>query len=382
MSEHQFLRGSTDSGATCGSRQRWGGEGGYSLVEMMVASAIMLVVTGAIFTLVNPSQGTSQAQPEVSDMQQRMRVSVDTLYKDLVMAGAGPYQGSTAGSLTNFFAPILPYRVGKLSSDPASGVYYRPDAITLVYVPNTSSQTTIADPMPNESAEIKVTAQPNCPVGDALCGFREGMSVLIFDTTGTGAWESFEITQVQTAALHMQHRGQKFQKSYDAGAYITQVQFHTYYLDTATDRLMHYDGLASDLPVADNVVGLQFRYYGDPNPPLAPKPAIGTANCLYDASGNLLLPVLPATSGSLVELTQAMLTDGPWCGAAPSLFDADLFRVRKVRGAIRTQASSPGFRGSNPTLFSRPGTARGGERFIPDFATTFEVSPRNLNLAR
>lgn len=355
-------------------------ERGYSLVEMLVATAVTLVVTGAIFALMDPSQGISRTQPEVSDLQQRMRVAVDTLYRDLVMAGAGPYQGATSGSLANFFAPVLPYRVGRVNSDPANNVFYRPDAITLVYVPNTSSQTTIRDPMPNESAEIKVTAQPNCPAGDELCGFREGMSVLIFDNTG--AWESFEITNVQTSALHLQHRGQKFQKSYDAGSYIVQAEYHTYYRDSATDRLMHYDGLTTDLPVVDNVVGLQFRYFGDPNPPQAPKPPIGTANCLFDASGNALLPALGAPNGGLVELTQAMLTDGPWCGSAPSQFDADLFRVRKIRVSLRVQASSSQFRGTDTRFFRRPGQATSGVRLIPDFSTEFEVSPRNLNLTR
>jgi len=356
-------------------------EAGYSLIELLVSSLIMLVVTGAIFQLVNPSQGAAQAQPEVADMQQRMRVSTDMIYKDLVMTGAGPYQGATTGSLLNFFAPILPYRAGQVNNDALSGVYYRPDAITLVYVPNTSAQTTIADPMPNVSAEIKVNPQNNCPIGDELCGFHEGMSVLIFDVTG--AWESFEITNVQTAALHMQHRGTQFQKAYDAGANIVEAQFHTYWLDSVNDRLMHYDGIATDLPVADNVVGLTFEYYGDPNPPQAPKPVIGVSNCLFDDAGNALLPTLPMTSGSLVELTGAMLSDGPWCGVGgSSQFDADLFRVRKVRVSIRTQAASDGFRGSNSTLFMRPGTAQGGERFIPDYATSFEVSPRNLNLSR
>ena len=74
----------------------------------------MLTVTGAIFGLMNPAQGTAQAQPEVADLQQRMRVGTETLFKELVMAGAGPYQGATTGSLVNFFAPILPRRMGGL----------------------------------------------------------------------------------------------------------------------------------------------------------------------------------------------------------------------------------------------------------------------------
>ena len=77
----------------------------------------MLVVVGAIFSLVDPSQSTSRTQPEVSDMQQRLRVAADAVQKDLVMAGAGTYSGFLVGTLDNYFAPILPHRVGTISPD-------------------------------------------------------------------------------------------------------------------------------------------------------------------------------------------------------------------------------------------------------------------------
>ena len=60
----------------------------------------------------NPAQGNAQAQPEVVDIQQRMRLGTDALFKDLIIAGAGPYQGPVTGSLVNFFAPVLPRRTG------------------------------------------------------------------------------------------------------------------------------------------------------------------------------------------------------------------------------------------------------------------------------
>ena len=85
-------------------------EAGFTIVELLVSSLIMVVVTGAIFALMNPAQGAFQVQPEVSDLQQRLRVGVDTLQKDLVMAGAGTYNGRLAGALTFYIAPIMPYR--------------------------------------------------------------------------------------------------------------------------------------------------------------------------------------------------------------------------------------------------------------------------------
>ena len=44
---------------------------GFSLVEMLIATALLLVVLSGIFALVNPGQGTYAAQIETSDMQQR-----------------------------------------------------------------------------------------------------------------------------------------------------------------------------------------------------------------------------------------------------------------------------------------------------------------------
>jgi prepilin-type N-terminal cleavage/methylation domain-containing protein len=359
-----------------------GNQAGFSLVEMLISTAIMLVVTGSIFRLMNPSQGNAQAQPEVADIQQRMRVATDVLFKELIIAGAGPYQGPVTGSLVNFFASVVPRRTGDLNADPTIGnASFTTDKITLTYIPNSYSQTTISAAMPPQSAELKVNNQPNCPNADPLCGFQVGMDVVIFDTSGN--WDTFTITQVQDAAGHMQHRGQDLNYSYASGASVTQVVSNTYYLNRATNQLMKYDGHTTETPLADNVVDLRFDYFGDTASPTMPKPMLGTANCLYDAAGNFIpRPTLAATDGSLAALTAAMLTDGPYCGSGDNQFDVDLLRIRKVKVTIRMQASASSLRGNDPTRFVNRGTAVGGERYVPDYQMQFEVAPRNLNLTR
>ena len=120
----------------------------------------------------NPAQGTAQAQPEVADMQQRMRVGTDTLFKELVMAGAGPYQGpSPARSSTSSRRSC---RGGSGASIRIPPTVFRTDTITLTYIPNTYSQTTLSQSMPPHSAELKVTDQPNCPQGESCAGSRRG----------------------------------------------------------------------------------------------------------------------------------------------------------------------------------------------------------------
>ena len=118
---------------------------GFTIIELLISLAITMAITAGIFAVMNPSQGMFAAQPEVMDMQQRMRVGVDTLTKDLMMAGAGAYSGSMTGSLGNYFAPILPYRVGNTTPDSPGSVFS--DRVTVIYVPPTSAQTSIRDGM-------------------------------------------------------------------------------------------------------------------------------------------------------------------------------------------------------------------------------------------
>lgn len=77
-----------------------------TLTETLVAGALMMTVTGAVFGLVSKAEGTLQAQPEVADMEQRLRVAVDALTRDLLMASV-----------------VLPYRVGPVDPDPPGSVF-------------------------------------------------------------------------------------------------------------------------------------------------------------------------------------------------------------------------------------------------------------------
>jgi hypothetical protein len=207
------------------------------------------------------------------------------------------------------------------------------------------------------------------------------MDVIIFDTSGN--FDLFTITRTQDDAAHLQHRGQDMSKPYDVGASVTQIVSNTFYLDTTTNKLMRYNGGDNDVPLVDNVVDLKFEYFGDPSPPRAPKPLAGEANCLYDAAGNYRnLATLAPDDGSLAALPGAMLKDGPMCGGGTNQYDADLLRIRKVRVTMRVQAADPSLRGASTGLFKHPGTSRGGDKFIPDYNISFEVSPRNLNLTR
>ena len=365
---------------------------GFTLIEMLIAAAITLTITGAVFHLVDSAHGAFQVQPEAADLHQRLRTAVETLAGNLRMAGAGASTGLAAGPLMNYVAPVLPYRVADTGSDAAAGTFFREDTITLLLVPSALAQTVLRDAGAGANP-LAVAAQDDCLADGrrALCGFSTGMRVLLIDPRGSA--DALHLTAVEDDALHLLHDG-VLSSPYPAGATVAQGGMHTYYLaaddDAGTYRLMHYDGVQTDLPVVDDVVMLEFDYFGDPLPPLRPDPpAIGAAalfgwppgeNCVFAVEGERHVPRLPALEGpDLVRLTADMLTDGPWCPnhLAPGRFDADLLRLRRVRVRLRVQVAAESLRGRS-SLFLKPGTSPGGRRLVPDQEIRFDIAPRNL----
>ena len=388
-----------------------GRQAGFSLVELLVATTVTVTVMAGVFAVVGPSQGIAETQPEFADIEQRLRVGVDTLRHDLLMAGAGVYSGAGGGSLAGYFAPILPFRRGASAAyDDVAGVF-RTNAVTIVYVPSTASQTTLRAPMFDPS-RVEINADSGCPLNDPPCGFDPGATAAVFD--GTGAFDLFDVTGVDASgalALQPMQRG-GLAAPYAAGSRIAAVVRHTYFLDAGNRQLLRYDGLASASVVLENVVELVFEYFGDPDPPAfldagrdqsvtygppppAPEAVQGSwppgENCTWQIAGGGQVPrlaSLAAAGSGLVTLTAAQLTDGPWCpdAASQNRYDADLLRIRSVRVGIRLQTGNARLRASPGSgrggFFANPGTAMNPARTVPDHSIGFDVSPRNMNLGR
>jgi len=95
---------------------------GFTLVEALVATGIILTALGIVLPLADAAQATFQTQGEVADLHQRLRASVGLLMTDLQAARA-----------------VRPYRTGILRDDSMAGVFYRADTITVSGVFTTGS---------------------------------------------------------------------------------------------------------------------------------------------------------------------------------------------------------------------------------------------------
>jgi prepilin-type N-terminal cleavage/methylation domain-containing protein len=359
---------------------------GFTLIELLVALTIALVVSAGVVKLADDARTFFVVQPEVMDVTQRARVGVDLFTTELTSAGAGASLGTDAGPLIRWIPPIVPARYqGSGASDPAGQVFF--DRLTIVTAAEDVPFVSVRGAMPTAAADVPIAGAAGCPSADAVCGFRAGQRIAVFDRTA-----AFDIATVRAAAAlpgpppgaaALFHDASALAKAFreEDDARVVQVRAVTYYHDAARNQLRRATGPRADAPVLDDVVGLSFRYFGDRAPPSSPRPPPGAANCLFDVVGVPALGALAPDDGNQVELTEALLTDGPWCGAGSgTAFDADLYRVRRIRVTLRVQANPTWARGRDRNLFQRPGTGTATRLLVPDYVITFDVSPRNLEV--
>ncbi|HET9317067.1 MAG TPA: prepilin-type N-terminal cleavage/methylation domain-containing protein [Vicinamibacteria bacterium] len=64
-------------------------QGGFSLIELLVAMTITLIVSGAIYGLLASGQNAFRREPELTERQQNIRLAMDMIMRDTAGAGVG-----------------------------------------------------------------------------------------------------------------------------------------------------------------------------------------------------------------------------------------------------------------------------------------------------
>src|SRR5688500_10138411 len=87
-------------------------ESGFTLIEFMTASAAMMVVLAATFQLLNMTFTANSGMVEVMSTQQNIRVAINTIARDIVMAGTGLPSGGISVPNGNLSGAIVRPGVG------------------------------------------------------------------------------------------------------------------------------------------------------------------------------------------------------------------------------------------------------------------------------
>jgi prepilin-type N-terminal cleavage/methylation domain-containing protein len=208
---------------------------GFTIVEMLVALAVMTTAAGVLLSLIVAGQRLARLQPEAADQQQRARTAIETLGGELARAGAGFDRGPLAGSLARFFAPVAP------AADGGFTVWY-------------------ASPRGGQAMLARALAQTATDVVVDSAGFSAASTAMLID--GAGCHDVARIEDVAPSALLL--RPATRQCAYDAGAWLAEGEVRTYVVDRSTHQLLRRDEATGlSLPVLDNVASMTTDWLGD-----------------------------------------------------------------------------------------------------------------------
>lgn len=212
---------------------RVAGFSGFSLVELLIAMAMMVTFGSAVMALIMAGQSMARMQPEAADLQQRARIALQTLGAELAVAGAGFDRGPLAGPLAQHFPPVLASADG---------------GITLWYIAGRAAQTTLAAPFAQGATDLFV---------QNAGAFSPASTAIVLD--GHGCRDLVRIDAVTTTALQVRAGARGC--DYGAGAAIGQGEVRTYRVDPAARQLLRRDeALGSTVPVLDNVIAMTIEW--------------------------------------------------------------------------------------------------------------------------
>ncbi len=211
--------------------KRVAGASGFSLIEVLIALFLTTLITTAAFKAYITQHKNYLIQDDITEIQQGARASIDELTKQIRMAGYA-----------------LPYGLPSIIAGNTD-----PDTITITYHQD-GCDTYLSDPMPLPSSELKCGTDISC--------FSSGQWVYIWEPdSAKGEW--FEISEVQAAAFHLQHRESSLGRKYGAKSTIlsmARVQFYIDNTDPDHPNLM-MKAVGRDPQVyAENITDLQFQY--------------------------------------------------------------------------------------------------------------------------
>ena len=355
---------------------------GFSLVELLVASAVSTLLVAALVAALAPARAGFEAAPAIVELQQRSRLGMEFLASALRAAGAhepGLQRPSSSGVFVPAVLPAIASGAGDSFSD---------FEVVRPVVPG--ARGTLEQDQPAASAALTLASGAGCPRTPDVCGFTVGAIAAISD--GQGRFDVFEVGATDPAAMRVTPRN-PLSASYRRDMQVVEVESVRFLLASQPDgtrSLVRAPALGTTQPIVDAVVDLSISLWGDAAAPrftwdgtegwasYGPDPPSSTFRDPGGAwpAGESCMIARPALApqsrltdvgapGTLVLLTRSMLNDGPWCaGGATGTYDADLVRLRRIDVSI-TFASL--------TMLASPPSIRR----LPDRVVNLAISLRN-----
>jgi len=281
---------------------------GFSLLELLISMALGLIVLGSAVQLFKTATDSTRLVVQRSEMQQNMRAAIELISKDAALAGSGIPPGGIqlptgAGSQasrfgcdqtgachvvnnlypnTNYMYGVIPGFGNGVEAGAAipSAPAARTDSITVVYADYAYplNQYNVTFPGANPTGQtVNIAPNPGFnpapPLVTAAGGLQVGDLIWLSNTAGNAVGEVTGFTNATIAfadndALRINQSGAATNniKALAGGGTMNAYRIFvvTYYLTVPANgqlpRLMRQINGLAPVPVADNIINLQFAY--------------------------------------------------------------------------------------------------------------------------
>lgn len=295
-------------------------ERGFSLVELMVAMAVGLIIMGAATQLFKSGMSATQMVTEQAEMQQNVRGALNLVARDVSMAGSGlpsggltlPYgvgavasfygcnqtpkcylttdkypSGTVGGStVSNFMYGLIPGPLNGMESGGASTIAATgavADSITSIYVDYSfplSQYSVVLDPSNTFITLTQPTSPPTgFPAIVSPTGIVIGDLIMLTNNKGSAVVEVTGVTAIAPGGGKVTFANSDPLKLNQTGAASGNVNALSgggtfqanrllavsYFIEVPTTtgqtpRLMRQVNGQTAVPVADNIIGMNFTY--------------------------------------------------------------------------------------------------------------------------
>ena len=205
---------------------------GFSLIELLIATAIATLLVAAIAAVVPSLQAFFEQAPGTIDLQQRGRTAVDAIAQAVRAADhVVPFDQDSYGRFRQL-RTIAPKTNG------AQGV--------------------VAEDQSGPGGELWLSAA-RCPGVPDVCGFVQGSIARIAD--GAGRFDIFTVGAIDAATRGITPR-HRFVQPYAADATVVEVDAYTFRLEPQPDgssALVRETGAGAVQPIVDRVTEMRFE---------------------------------------------------------------------------------------------------------------------------
>ena len=232
---------------------------GFSLIELLIAAALVIAVSGAVAALVAPLGTVIDRANTNADMDAGMRTVMQQVAADLRQAGSDAAIALPNTRLARVLPPVAPLR------DLESGDVMVPGtALRVRFVPDLAAQGALAVEAAAGDTWLQLDTTSRCATGAPSCGFLPGQPAVLYTSSEA------HIVAIDGIANGAVVLASPLGAPFEAGAVLSELATVTYGTRRAVDGSQHLVRVSSggsEQPILDNVV--EFSVVTDTEDPLA-----------------------------------------------------------------------------------------------------------------